>query len=211
MSKSKTTRILVVDDHHVVRSGLAASLGMEEDLTVVGEAESGAQALALYEKCAPDVVLMDLRMRGGNGIETTAALRAKAPEARVLMYTTFDGEEDVYRAVQAGARGYLLKSAPREELLAALRAVAAGERYLPPELARRLAGRVAGPDISERELEVLQLISTGKSNKEIGATLHIAEDTVKRHVSNILTKLGVSDRAQAATEAFRRGFLHLED
>ncbi len=210
MSKSKTTRILVVDDHHIVRSGLVASLSMEDDLAVVGEAESGAEALALYEKCAPDVVLMDLRMRGGNGIEATAALRVQAPEARVLMYTTFDGEEDVYRAVQAGARGYLLKSAPREELLAALRAVAAGERYLPPELARRLAQRVAGPDISEREIEVLGLISAGKSNKEIGTALHIAEDTVKRHVSNILTKLGVSDRAQAATEAIRRGFLHLD-
>ena len=210
MSKSKITRILVVDDHHVVRSGLVASLGMEDDLAVVGEAESGAQALALYEKCAPDVVLMDLRMRGGNGIETTVALRARVPDARVLMYTTFDGEEDVYRAVQAGARGYLLKSAPRDELLTALRTVAAGERYLPPDLARRLAERVAGPDISEREIEVLQLISAGKSNKEIGAALHIAEDTVKRHVSNILAKLGVSDRAQAATEAFRRGFLHLD-
>jgi two-component system NarL family response regulator len=210
LSKSKTTRILVVDDHHIVRSGLVASLSMEDDLAVVGEAESGAEALALYEKCAPDVVLMDLRMRGGNGIEATAALRVQAPEARVLMYTTFDGEEDVYRAVQAGARGYLLKSAPREELLAALRAVAAGERYLPPELARRLAQRVAGPDISEREIEVLGLISAGKSNKEIGTALHIAEDTVKRHVSNILTKLGVSDRAQAATEAIRRGFLHLD-
>lgn len=210
MSKYPATRILVVDDHHVVRSGLVASLGMEDDLTVVGEAENGAQALEMYAKCTPDVVLMDLRMRGGNGIETTAALRAKAPDARVLMYTTFDGEEDVYRAVQAGARGYLLKSAPRDELLSALRAVAAGERYLPPELARRLAERVAGPEISEREIEVLRLISDGKSNKEIGATLHIAEDTVKRHVSNILTKLGVSDRAQAATEAFRRGLLHLD-
>ena len=210
MSKSKITRILVVDDHHIVRSGLVASLGMEDDLAVVGEAESGAQALTLYAQCTPDVVLMDLRMRDGNGIEATAALRAQAPEARVLMYTTFDGEEDVYRAVQAGARGYLLKSAPREELLAALRTVAAGERYLPPDLARRLAERVSGPGISEREIEVLRLISAGQSNKQIGATLHIAEDTVKRHVSNILTKLGVSDRAQAATEAFRRGFLHLD-
>lgn len=206
----RPTRILVVDDHHVVRSGLVASLGLEDDLKVVGEAESGAQALALFAQCAPDVVLMDLRMRGGSGIEATAALRALAPGARVLMYTTFDGEEDVYRAVQAGARGYLLKSAPREELLAAIRTVAAGERYLPPELAQRLAGRVAGSDISEREVEVLRLISAGKSNKEIGAALHIAEDTVKRHVSNILTKLGVSDRAQAATEAIRRGFLHLD-
>ena len=209
MAKPKPIRILVADDHHVVRSGLAASLGLEDDFEIVGEAESGTQAIALYPQTAPDVVLMDLRMADGGGIESTAALRAKVPDARVIIYTTFDGDEDVYRAVQAGARGYLLKSAPRGELLAAIRAVAAGERYRPPALAQRLAERVSGPDVSEREIEVLRLISAGKSNKEIGATLHIAEDTVKRHVSNILTKLGVSDRAQAATEAIRRGFLHL--
>ena len=208
MTTPKRIRILVADDHHVVRSGLAASLGLEEDFEIVGEAESGAQALALFPETKPDVVLMDLRMADGGGIESTAALRARATDARVIIYTTFDGDEDVYRAVQAGARGYLLKSAPRTELIAAIRAVAAGERYLPPELATRLAERVSGPDVSEREIEVLRLISAGKSNKEIGATLHIAEDTVKRHVSNILTKLGVSDRAQAATEAIRRGFLH---
>ena len=210
MNKLRPTRLLVVDDHHVVRSGLAASLGLENDLVVAGEAESGTRALELYPQWAPDVVLMDLRMRDGGGIETTAALRALAPEVRVIIYTTFDGEEDVYRAMQAGARGYLLKSAGREELLAAIRTVAAGGRYLPPELAQRLAGRIAGPDISEREIEVLRLISAGRSNKEIGAALHIAEDTVKRHVSNILGKLGVSDRAHAATEAIRRGFLHLD-
>lgn len=208
MPKPKRIRILVADDHHIVRSGLAASLGLEDDFEIVGEAESGTQAIALFPKTNPDVVLMDLRMADGGGIESTSALRAKEPGARVIIYTTFDGDEDVYRAVQAGARGYLLKSAPRTELLAAIRTVAAGERYLPPELAKRLAERVAGPDVSEREIEVLRLISAGKSNKEIGSALHIAEDTVKRHVSNILTKLGVSDRAQAATEAIRRGFLH---
>ncbi len=207
---SKPIRILIADDHHVVRSGLAASLGLEDDLEIVGEAENGAQAITIFRETNPDVVLMDLRMAGGSGIETTAALRTEAPDARVIIYTTFDGDEDVYRAVQAGARGYLLKSAPRTELLAAVRSVAAGERYLPPELAKRLAARVSGPDVSEREIEVLRLISAGKSNKEIGALLHIAEDTVKRHVSNILMKLGVSDRAQAATEAIRRGFLHLD-
>ncbi len=208
MAKPKRIRILVADDHHIVRSGLAASLGLEDDFEIVGEAESGLQAIELFAKTTPDVVLMDLRMADGGGIESTAALRAKVPDARVIIYTTFDGDENVYRAVQAGARGYLLKSAPRTELLAAIRTVAAGERYLPPELAKRLAERVSGPDVSEREIEVLRLISAGKSNKEIGSALHIAEDTVKRHVSNILTKLGVSDRAQAATEAIRRGFLH---
>lgn len=209
MPKSKPIRILVVDDHHVVRSGLAASLGLEEDLEVVAEAGDSDEAQAQFRQHQPDVVLMDLRLPGANGTAATAALRREWPNARVLMFTTFDGDEDVYRAMQAGALGYLLKSAPREELLRAIRTVACGERFLPPELSLRLAHRVAGPDLSEREIEVLRLVSTGKSNKEIGATLHIAEDTVKRHVSNILTKLGVSDRAQAATDAIRRGFLHL--
>lgn len=209
MPKPKPIRILVVDDHHVVRSGLAASLGLEDDLSVVAEAGNSDEALAQFRKHHPDVVLMDLRLPGANGIAITASLRSESPDARVLMFTTFDGDEDVYRAMQAGARGYLLKSAPREELLRAIRTIASGERFLPPELSLRLAHRVSGPDLSEREIEVLRLVSAGKSNKEIGATLHIAEDTVKRHVSNILEKLGVNDRAQAATEAIRRGFLHL--
>jgi len=202
-------RLLVVDDHHVVRSGLAASLGLEDDLTVVAEAGSAEEGVEQFRQYQPDVVLMDLRLPGANGTAATANLRREWPDSRVLMFTTFDGDEDVYRAMQAGARGYLLKSAPREELLHAIRTVAAGERFLPAELSLRLAQRVSAPDLSEREIEVLRLISAGKSNKEIGSALFIAEDTVKRHVSNILTKLGVSDRAQAATEAIRRGFLHL--
>lgn len=209
MPKPKPIRILVVDDHHVVRSGLAASLGLEEDLAVVAEAGSAEDAAAAFRKHHPSVVLMDLRLPGANGIVATAELRREWPEARVLIFTTFDGDEDVYRAMQAGALGYLLKSAPREDLLRAIRTVASGERFLPPELSLRLAQRVSAPDLSEREIEVLRLVSAGKSNKQIGAALHIAEDTVKRHVSNILTKLGVADRAQAATEAIRRGFLHL--
>jgi two-component system NarL family response regulator len=208
MSKSKPIRILVVDDHHVVRSGLAASLGLEADLQVVAEAESGAAVLALARKYRPDVILMDLRMPGGGGIEATAALRTEAPGARVLMFTTFDGDEDIYRAMQAGARGYLLKSAPREELLTAIRAVAAGERYLPPALAQRLAGRVASPDVSERELEVLRLMARGKANKEIAAALGISEETVKRHASNLFVKMGVADRTQAVSEGMRRGLIH---
>lgn len=210
MAKPKPIRVLVVDDHHVVRSGLAASLGLEDDISVVAEAGNSDEALAQFRAAQPDVVLMDLRLPGLNGTATTAALRREWPDARVLIFTTFDGDEDVYRAMQAGARGYLLKSAPREELLRALRTVASGERFMTPDLSLRLAQRVSAPDLSEREIDVLRLISAGKSNKEIGTTLHIAEDTVKRHVSNILTKLGVSDRAQAATEAIRRGFLHLD-
>lgn len=210
MSKLKPVRILVVDDHHVVRSGLAASLGLEDDFDVVAEADNAAAVPALAKKHRPDVILMDLRMPGGSGIEATAALRAEAPDARVLMFTTFDGDEDIYRAMQAGARGYLLKSAPRAELLAAIRAVAAGERYLPAALARRLAGRVAAPDVSEREREVLQLIARGKANKEIASALGISEETVKRHVSNLFVKMGVADRAQATSEGIRRGLIHLD-
>lgn len=176
---------------------------------MVAEAGTSEEALAQFRAKKPDLVLMDLRLPGTTGTAVTAELRKEWPDARVLIFTTFDGDEDVYRAMQSGALGYLLKSAPREELLRAIRTVGSGQRFLPPDLSLRLANRVAAPDLSEREIEVLRLISDGKSNKEIGATLHIAEDTVKRHVSNILTKLGVSDRAQAATEAIRRGFLHI--
>jgi len=210
MPKLKPIRLLVVDDHHVVRSGLAASLGLEDDLTVVAEAGNGDDAVAQYRERQPDVVLMDLRLPGADGIAATAALRSEWPHARVLMFTTFDSEEDIYRAMRAGARGYLLKSAPREELLSAIRAVAAGERHLPPALAQRLAGRISTPDVSEREREVLQLMARGKANKEIAAALGIAEETVKRHASNLFVKMGVADRAQATSEGIRRGLIHFD-
>jgi two-component system NarL family response regulator len=210
MPKAKPIRILVVDDHHVVRSGLVASLGLEEDMNVVAEAAAADEAVAQFQRHQPDVVLMDLRLPGASGTEATAELRVQWPGACVLMFTTFDSEEDIYRAMQAGARGYLLKSAPREELLTAIRAVAAGERHLPPALAQRLASRVGAPDVSEREREVLQLIARGKANKEIAAALGISEETVKRHASNIFVKMGVADRAQATSEGIRRGLIQLE-
>jgi two-component system NarL family response regulator len=206
----KTIRILVVDDHFVVRSGLIASLELENDLSVIGEADGAAQALEVYRKTGPDVVIMDLRLPGTNGSEVTAQLCCEFSNPNVLIFTTFDGDEDIYRAMQAGARGYLLKSAPRDELLRAIRSVAAGQRFLPPEISHRLADRIAAPTLSERELEVLRLASRGRSNKEIGVALSIAEDTVKRHVSNVLEKLRVNDRAQASTEAIRRGLIHLD-
>ena len=210
MAKHKPIRLLVVDDHHVVRSGLAASLGLEDDLAVVAEAGQAEEAVTQFRKHQPDVVLMDLRLPGANGIAAVTALRSEWPEARVLMFTTFEGEEDIYRAMQAGARGYLLKSAPREELLAAIRAVAAGERHLPPALAQRLAGRISTPEVSEREREVLQLMARGKANKEIASALGISEETVKRHASNLFVKMGVADRAQATSEGIRRGLIVLE-
>jgi two-component system NarL family response regulator len=210
MPKPQPIRILVVDDHHVVRSGLAASLGLEDDLTVVAEAGTAEEAVTQYRQHQPDVVLMDLRLPGANGIAALTSLRGEWPDARVLMFTTYDNEEDIYRAMQAGARGYLLKSAPREELLAAIRAVATGGRHLPPALAQRLAGRVSAPDVSDREREVLQLMARGKANKEIAAALGISEETVKRHASNLFVKMGVADRAQAVSEGIRRGLIQLE-
>ncbi len=179
-------------------------------MAVIAEAGNAADAIAEFRRHEPDVVLMDLRLPGNNGIAITAELRREWPDARVLMFTTFDSEEDIYRAMQAGARGYLLKSAPREELLTAIRTVAAGERHLPPALAQRLAGRVGSPDVSEREREVLQLIARGKANKEIAAALGISEETVKRHASNLFVKMGVADRAQATSEGIRRGLIQLE-
>lgn len=206
----RSIRLLVVDDHFVVRSGVVASLALEDDLEVVAEAETGEQALAIYRDKQPDVVIMDLRLPGKNGIETTAELIKAFPAAKVLIFTTYDGDEDIYRATQAGAFGYLLKSSPRAELLTAVRALAKGERFMPPAISARLAARVAGPDLSPRELEILQLIGRGLSNKEIGAQLFISEDTVKRHISNLFVKLKVNDRAQATAEAIRRGFIHLD-
>jgi two-component system NarL family response regulator len=200
-------RILIVDDHFVVRSGIAASLDTEEDLKVVGEAETPEQAEAKFEKFHPDVVLMDLRLLGGSGIDTTATICNRWPNAKVLMFTTFEGDEHVYRAMQAGARGYILKTSPRAELLEAIRAVARGERYLPMVLANRVADRVADEDLSAREVEVLQQIAAGLSNKEIASELGLSDETVDRHVSNVFVKLKVNDRKQAASEAVRRGVI----
>jgi DNA-binding NarL/FixJ family response regulator len=209
-TSERRIRLMIVDDHFVVRSGVVASLALEDDLEVVAEAENGEQVQELFRQKKPDVVIMDLRLPGKNGIEAAALLTKEFPTARVLMFTTYDGDEDIYRATQAGAFGYLLKSSPREELLAAIRALAKGERYLPPAISSRLASRVAGPDLSPRELEILQLLGRGLSNKEIGAQLFISEDTVKRHISNLFVKLKVNDRAQATAEAIRRGFIHLD-
>lgn len=200
-------RILVADDHFVVRSGIAASLEMEDDMQVVAEAEDEAEILERFQDVRPDVVLMDLRLQNSSGIETTAKLCAQPGGANVLMFTTFEGDEQIYRAMQAGARGYILKSAPREQLLEAIRAVAAGERYLPHSIAHRLADRVAGDDLTTREIEVLGFVAAGKTNKEIAAHLGISDETVKRHVSNVFGKLKVNDRAQATAEAIRRGVI----
>ena len=203
--------ILIIDDHFVVRSGLAASLELDETITVVGEAERGEDAVAAYRQHRPDVVLMDLQLPGIGGIAATAALRAHDAAARVLIFSTFARDDEVQAALDSGALGYLQKSASRDELLAALRAVAVGKRHLQPDLSRRLAALRLGPVITPREREILALIAAGRANKEIAAQLNISEDTVKRHVSHILEKLDVNDRAQATAEAIRRGIVKMPD
>lgn len=201
--------MLLVDDHFVVRVGLRSLLETQPDISVVAEAASGKTALEAFTQYQPNVTLMDLRMPGLSGAETTALIRQKFPEARILVLTTYDNDEDVYRALEAGAAGYLLKNIDGASLLAAIRAVHAGTYRLPDELAARLAERQAAPELSPRELEVLQHIVRGQSNKEIAATLGLTENTVKNHVKMILEKLDVADRTQAATTALQRGLARL--
>lgn len=203
--------VLLVDDHFVVRSGLAASLDLEDDIDVVAEAERGEEAIALYENHRPRVVVMDLQLPGLNGIEATERLREIDPGARVLIFSTFARDDEIQAALDAGAVGYLQKSAGRDELIEALRTVADGGSYLPAGLAEHLAGLQLGPTITTREREILSRVARGRANKEIAADLGIAEDTVKRHISNVFQKLDVNDRAQATAEAIRRGIIRLED
>jgi len=203
-------KVMIVDDHFVVRSGLVASLELEDDITVVAEAERGEDAPALYVSARPEVILMDLQLPGWNGIETTERLLELDPTARVLVFSTFARDDEIQSSLDAGALGFLQKTASRDDLIAALRRVAAGERSLAPEIATRLAGLKLGPAITLREREILSLIAKGRANKEIASALGIAEDTVKRHISNVLQKLDVSDRAQATAEAIRRGIVKVE-
>lgn len=202
---TKNIRILIVDDHSLVRIGLRSLLGTQSDMAIVAEADSGGSSLLAFAEHRPDVVLMDLRMPDMDGAEATAAILAEFPRARVLVLTTFDSENDVFEALEAGAVGFLLKSGDTKTLLEAIRGVAQGTYTLPPAVAARFAKRRAAPELSVRERQVLDLIVKGRSNKEIGTDLGVAENTVKNHVKVILGKLGVSDRTGAATKAIQRG------
>ncbi len=205
-------RLLVVDDHPVVRAGMVAVLGEEPDLEVVGEASNGAEALVQVPRLIPDVVLMDLRMPVLDGAEATARLRAVPGAPQVLVLTTYDTDADIVRAVEAGARGYLLKDAPTAVLTDAIRRAARGETVLAPPVAARLADRLrtpSGPELTSREVEVLALVARGLSNGEVGRTLFIGEATVKTHLLRAFAKLGVSDRTAAVAEAHRRGLVDL--
>ncbi len=204
-------RILIVDDHPVVRAGLEGMLASQPDLAVVAEAANGAEALELVERQQPHLVLMDLQMPVMNGVTATAQIRARFPQTYVLVLTTYDSDANILRAVEAGATGYLLKDAPREELFRAIRAAARGESLLAPTVAARLMGLMRAPaeaSLSAREVEVLALVARGSSNKEIGRALHISEATVKSHLLHIFGKLGVDDRTAAVAEGLRRGSFH---
>ncbi len=206
----KILSVMLVDDHFVVRSGLAASLNLAPDIQVVAEAENGEDSLAVYREHNPGLVLMDLQLPGINGIVATERIREFDPGARVLIFSTFARDDEVQAALAAGAAGYLQKSASRDELLTALRTVAGGGVHLPAGLAERLADLKSGPTVTARERQILALIAQGRANKEIACKLGIADDTVKRHVSNLLQKLDVSDRAQATAEAIRRGIVRVD-
>ncbi|MBL6765288.1 MAG: response regulator transcription factor [Verrucomicrobiae bacterium] len=209
-SENSKIRVILIDDHFAVRMGMAASLKFENDIEVIAEGGSGEEAVELYRQHQPDVVTMDWRLPGMSGVEALAAIRAEFPKARVMMLSVYEGEEDVYQAMKAGAAAYVLKSADRVEVLHAIRTVAKGGKFLPPLLAGRMADRVTRGTLTDREHGVLQRIVDGHSNKEIAAQLGLAEITIKQHVSSILSKLGVQDRTQAATAAIQRGIVHFE-
>jgi DNA-binding NarL/FixJ family response regulator len=209
MRKLPKTRIVIADDHFIVRMGLVALVDTEPDMEVVAEAADGVQAVEQYNRLKPDLILMDLRMPLKSGIEATLHIRRDHPNARVLMLTTFDGDEDIYRALHAGAQGYVLKSATGAALIPALRAVAAGEKWIPEEVAARLSAREMFEELTPREVQVLQHLAKGLANKEIADVLNISDHTAKDHLKSILGKLKVVDRTEAVTAALQRGIIHL--
>lgn len=206
----ETIRVLVVEDHNVVRQGLVALINLAEGIQVVGEAADGVEAIAQHRKHQPDVTLVDLRLPKMGGVEVIQRVRNDNPNARFVVLTTYDGDEDIYRALKSGAKAYLLKGMTSEELITTIREVAAGKSHIPAAIAEKLAERMGTEDLTPRETDVLEQIVQGKSNKEIATELDISEATVKTHINSLLSKLGVTDRTQAATAAIRRGLVPFE-
>ncbi|MCW3053317.1 MAG: two component LuxR family transcriptional regulator [Chthonomonadales bacterium] len=204
-------RVLIADDHAVVRQGLAAIIAQEADMTVVAQADNGRSAIDLYREYRPDVALLDLRMPSLDAPEVIAVIRQEFRNARIIVVTTFDTDEDIYQCLRAGAMAYLLKGVPPEELLETIRAAHAGQKRIPLEMAAKLTERMSSPELTARELEVLRLLVRGRSNKEIASELSIEEGTVRAHCNNLFQKLEVNDRTQAAMAALRRGLIRLED
>lgn len=208
-SDARNIRILTVDDHGLLRKGIAAMINAEPDMKLVAEAANGYEAIAQFKESRPDVTLMDLQMPEMSGTECIIAIRKDFPSARIIVLTTYPGDVRVLRALKAGARGYLLKGQVNRELPEVIRAVHSGQKRIPPEIALELAEHTAEDDLSSREIEVLRLIALGNANKEIASKLLVAEETVKSHVTNILTKLHANDRTHAVTTALKRGVIQL--
>ena len=205
----KQIRVVIADDHPVVREGLGALVNFQRDMKIVSEAANGQQAVQQFLLHRPDVLLLDLRMPKMNGIEAIHAILKKAPKAKIIVLSTYDGDEDVYRALQAGAKAYLLKDSPRAQLLETIRGVYGGQLSIPPVIGARLAARMQAPKLSKRETDVISLMVAGKSNKEIGASLGVTEGTVKVHAGRIFKKLGAAGRTEAIRMALERGIVHL--
>lgn len=205
----KKIRILIVDDHPIMRVGIAAILNAQADMQVVAQAGTASEAVRMFAAEKPELTLMDLRLPDKSGVEAIRAIRGIAPKAKIVVLTTYEGDEDIHQALEAGAQGYLIKGMPHDALVKALYRVQAGHRFLPPVVTEALSARMPGSHLSQRELEVLQLMFAGKSNREIADALEIKEATVKSHVSVILMRLNVSDRTQAVVEGLKRGLVHL--
>jgi DNA-binding NarL/FixJ family response regulator len=208
--EQRRIRILVVDDHPLLRAGLGTSINAESDMEVVAAAPDGQEALDLFRQHRPDITLMDLRMPVMGGVQAIQAIRSQFPSAKVIVLSTYQGDEDIYRALEAGAATYLLKDTLAEDLVRVIREVFAGGRPLPAPVAQRLADRMLQPDLTARELDVLRLIAKGMRNKEIAAQLGIGEETTQGHVKNILLKFGLHDRTEAVAVAVRRGIVHID-
>lgn len=209
MGEPEKIRVLVVDDHPLMRIGISAIIDARPDMTTVGQADSGEEAVCLYSKLVPDITLMDLRLPDMGGVEAIRAIRKKYPKAKFVVLTTYEGDEDIYQALEAGAKGYIIKGMPHHALTDALRKVYAGGRFVPPPVAKALDSRMPDSELSQREREVLTHIASGESNKEIATLLGITEATVKCHVSMILMRLNVTDRTRAVVTALQRGLIHL--
>jgi DNA-binding NarL/FixJ family response regulator len=207
---TETIKVLAVDDHPLVRKGIASILSNESDMQLVGEAGSGREAVDLFRQHHPDVTLMDLRMPEMDGVQATQAIRKEFPEARIIALTSYDGDQDIYRALEAGVRGYMLKEMVHTDVLRAIRTVHSGKRLMPQEVAERLSEYFPQVALTPREVEVLGYVARGLANKEIADLLGTASGTIKMHIQNILEKLGASDRTHAVTIAIQRGILHLE-
>lgn len=208
MTAIAVIKVMIVDDHPLVRVGITTVVNQQADMTIAAETDSGPRALELYRKHRPDVVLMDLRLRGDSGARITSAIRAEFPDARVLVISNYDGDEDIHQALAAGAMGYLFKSVVEDELVDAIREVNAGRRYLPKGVAARLSEHTSSANLTRREDEILALLGKGLGNRELGQVLGVSEDTIKTHLKSLFRKLEVSDRAEAVREGLRRGFIH---